>query len=238
MTHFVLVHGAWGGGWVWDDVAARLRRDGHRVTVVAQLPSGGTDPAALGDLAADAEVVRAEVRAAGGPVVLVGHSYGGMVITELADEPAVAALVYVAAFRPQRGASLLDGLGEGPLPPWIVPRDDDSMVVTDDVETVRAHLCPELSLEQAQQFMGRLGLQGTAAFASPSSAPAAASPVTYVVCEQDRAIPPEAQEAMAAGADRVVRLPAPHMVQFTMPDRLADELEAAAAAVSRPPVAT
>jgi pimeloyl-ACP methyl ester carboxylesterase len=172
------------------------------------------------------------LRDAAEPVVLVGHSYGGMVLTELAADPGVASLVYVAAFRPQRGRSLLDALGEGPPPPWVVPRDDGSMTVTDDVETVRTHLCPELSPEQTQQFMDRLGLQGAASFASPSTAPDATCPVTYVVCEQDRAIPPEAQEAMATGADRIVRLAAPHMVQFTMPDRLADELEAAA------PVAT
>jgi len=227
MTHFVLVHGAWGGGWVWDDLVTHLEKDGHRATVVEQLPSSGRDPAALGDLRADAERVREVVRDAGEPVVLVGHSYGGMVVTELADDPNVAHTVYLAAFRPQRGQSVLDLLGDGPPPPWIVPRDDGTMAVSQDVEVVRAHLCPELPAPEAEQFIGRLGLQSVASLATPSTAPEPAHPVTYLVCEQDRAVPPEAQEAMAAGADRVVRLATSHMVQFTMADRLAAELAAA-----------
>jgi hypothetical protein len=61
MTTFVLVHGAWVGGWYWSEVADRLRKAGHRVEVIEQLPSAGTDPAALGDLAADAEAVKQTV---------------------------------------------------------------------------------------------------------------------------------------------------------------------------------
>ena len=228
MTHFVLVHGAWGGGWVWDDLVTHLEKDGHRVTVVEQLPSAGRDPAALGDLRADTERVREVVREAGEPVVLVGHSYGGMVVTELADDPGVAHTVYLAAFRPQRGQSLLGILGDGPLPPWVWPRDDGNLEVSRDPDVVRAHLCPELSRAQAEQFIERLCLQSAAAFATPSTAPDPTHPVTYLVCEQDRAIPPEAQEAMATGVDRVVRLAAPHMAQLTMADRLAEELTAPA----------
>ena len=67
-------------------------------------------------------------------VVLVGHSYGGMVITELADHPKVRHSVYLAAFWPQRGQSLLDLLGDAPLPNWIVQRDDGALEITDDFE--------------------------------------------------------------------------------------------------------
>lgn len=99
---------------------ARLQKGGHRVTVVDQLPSTGTDPAALGDLTADAHHVRVVLDTLDEPVVLVGHSYGGMVLTELADHPKVRHSVYLAAFWPQRGQSQLD-LGQ-PLPP---ERSDD-----------------------------------------------------------------------------------------------------------------
>jgi pimeloyl-ACP methyl ester carboxylesterase len=230
MTHFVLVHGAWGGGWVWDDLVTHLEKDGHRVTVVAQLPSGGTDPAALGDLQADAEHLRAIVRGADEPVVLVGHSYGGMVVTELADDPSVAQTVYLAACWPRRGQSVLEVLGEGPLPPWVIPRDDGTLAVTRDVETVRTHVCAELSPEEVARFVERLGLQSAAALGSPSTAPDPAHPVSYVVCTLDAVLPADVQEAMAVGADQVVRLEASHMVQLAMPERLAHELETLAAA--------
>src|ERR1700730_16969856 len=90
MSNYVLVHGAFVGGWIWADTAALLEKEGHRVDVVEQLPSAGPDPATLGDLQADVDCVRRVVEAVGQPVVLVGHSYGGMVLTELADHPAVA----------------------------------------------------------------------------------------------------------------------------------------------------
>ena len=102
MSDYVLVHGGFGVGWVWDDVAKRLETAGHRVHVVDQLPSVGTDPASLGDLSADASYVRQTLDAIDKPVVLVGHSYSGMVITELADHPKVRHTVYLTAFWPER----------------------------------------------------------------------------------------------------------------------------------------
>src|SRR5690349_19852814 len=107
MSNYVLVHGAFVGGGYWRDVAALLERDGHQVDVVAQLPSTGPEPTALGDLKADTDCVRTMVESVGGPVVLVGHSYGGMVLTELADHRAVAHAVYLTAFWPTKGQSVM-----------------------------------------------------------------------------------------------------------------------------------
>jgi pimeloyl-ACP methyl ester carboxylesterase len=224
MTHFLLVHGAWGGGWAWDEVVSRLQQNGHRATTV-DLASAGPDPAALGDLQADAEVVRAAIRDVGEPVVLVGHSYGGMVITELANDPGVAHTVYLTAFWPQRDQSLQSILGEGPLPSWIVPRPDGSLAVCDDVDAVHEALCADLTRERAQELRDRLVLQSGAAFAGTSTAPERTHPVTYVVCEQDRAIPPELQELFAQQADHVVRLPSAHVPQWSMPDRVVEVLQ-------------
>src|SRR5262249_19245923 len=80
MSNYVVVHGAFVGGSYWRDVAAILEKEGHRVEVVEQMPSAGTEPAALGDLRSDTDSVRQTIEAVGEPVVLVGHSYGGMVI--------------------------------------------------------------------------------------------------------------------------------------------------------------
>ncbi|MGY1693351.1 MULTISPECIES: alpha/beta fold hydrolase [unclassified Geodermatophilus] len=223
MASFLLVHGAWGGGWVWDDVARHLQDLGHRVAVVDQLPSAGTDPGSLGDLRADADHVRHALDEIDEPVVLVGHSYGGMVITELADDPRVRHSVYVAAMWPQRGQSLMDLVGGDSLPAWVEARDDGSLTVIRDLDTVHQALCADLPREQAAALRDRLVLQSAAAFTTPSSAPERAHPTTYVVCaqESDDCIPVPAQEAMGAQAGRLVRLPSAHMAQLSVPGDLA-----------------
>lgn len=226
MSSYLLVHGAFSGGWVWDDLAQRLEKAGHRVTVVDQLPSAGTNPASLGDLTADANHVRTMLDTLDEPVVLVGHSYGGMVITELADHPKVRHSVYLAAFLPQRGQSLLDMFGDAPLPTWIVPRDDGALGVTEDFELARDALCADLDRDRAREMFSHNVLQSASAFGVPSTAPDRGHPTTYIIAaqESDNCIPVAAQEAMAANANEVVRLPAAHMVQLSRPDELADSL--------------
>jgi pimeloyl-ACP methyl ester carboxylesterase len=224
MTNFVLVHGGWVGGWYWSEAADRLRKDGHRVEVIEQLPSAGTDPAALGDLAADAKVVKQAVERVGEPVVLVGHSYGGMVITELADHPAVAHSVYLAAFWPQRGQSAMDLFAAGPPPTWVSPHDDGTSRTTDDLELLRQALCADVDKQSAYADLRRFVPQSIASGTAPSTAPARGHPTTYIICEQDQALPPVAQEQMAAAADHVHRLPSSHTPMTSMPDELADVL--------------
>jgi pimeloyl-ACP methyl ester carboxylesterase len=224
MTTFVLVHGGFIGGWYWSEVADRLRGAGHRVEVIEQLPSAGTDPAALGDLAADADVVRRAVERMGEPVVLVGHSYGGMVITELADHPAVAHSVYLAAFWPQRGQSLMDVFTAGPAPTWMSPHDDGTLRTTDDLALLRRTLCADVDEQRAYTDLRRLLPQSIASATAPSTAPDRGHPTTYVICEQDQALPPAAQEQMATAADHRYRLPSSHQPMASMPDVLADTL--------------
>jgi pimeloyl-ACP methyl ester carboxylesterase len=223
MTNFVLVHGGFVGGWYWGEVAQRLEKAGHRVEVVEQMPSAGPDPAVLGDLAADVEVVKQAVERVGEPVVLVGHSYGGMVITELADHPSVAHSVYLAAVWPQRGQSLMDMFAEAPLT-WVSPHDDGTLRATDDLERLRQALCADVDKQHAYPNLRRMVPQSIASATAPSTAPERAHPTTYIICEQDQTNPPAAQERMAASADHVYRLPSSHQPMASMPDELADVL--------------
>jgi pimeloyl-ACP methyl ester carboxylesterase len=227
----LLVHGAWAGAWIWEPVLDPLRRRGVRTEAIERLPSVGTEPNALGSLSDDAEHVRARVEEIDGPVVLCGQSYGGMVITELADHPAVSHTVYLAALWPGEGQSVSDLMG-GVLPDWMVDRGDGSIALTDDVQRVRQALFADLDPERAAQVHARMQLQSAACFTSPSSAPRRSHPATYVLCTEDEAIPLEAQEAMAGRAEYTIRLATPHCLQFTAAERLADAL----AGVLQPPV--
>jgi len=223
---FVLVHGAWCTGWVWEGLVERLEKAGQRVSVV-ELPSSGTDPAALGDLAGDAELVRGVLDRLDGPVVLVGHSYGGMVITELAAHPKVRHSVYVTAFWPDRGQSLLNLLGDPEqLVEWIVPRNDGTSEITSDLDIARAAVCADLDPDRGREFLSHTVLQSLAAFVAPSTAPEREHPTTFVVTTQepDDAIAVTLQERMAAKADNVIRLASAHMVQLSHPDELAEAL--------------
>ena len=224
MGRYLLVHGAWSGGWVWDDLVPQLEKAGHDVTVVEQLPSAGVEPASLGDLTADAARVRQVLDEVDGPVVLVGHSYGGTVITELADHPKVRHSVYLAAFWPQRDQSQFDILGDGPPPDWIVPMNDGSLALTDDREVIWQVLCADLDQERGVAMASRLVLQSVGSHAVRSTAPDRRHSTTYVICEQDNALPVPLQETMSEYADHVARLPAAHMAQLSRPEELAEIL--------------
>src|SRR5438270_3964764 len=114
----VLVHGGWVDGSGWEDVHNILTRDGHHVAIV-QIPTLS--------LADDVVATRRVIDAQDGPVVLVGHSYGGVVITEAGNDPKVSKLVYIAAFAPDKGdsvASLIKDPAPGaPVPPILLPQD-------------------------------------------------------------------------------------------------------------------
>ncbi|HJX43182.1 MAG TPA: alpha/beta hydrolase [Geodermatophilus sp.] len=210
----LLVHGAWHGPWAWRPLLDHL--DGLDVHTV-DLPSSGTDPAALGDLRADAEVVRAALAGIDGPAVVVGHSYGGVVVSEAATPDTGAAhLVYLCAFQLDVGESLLAAVG-GQAPPWWEVHDGH--VVATGPEEVFYNGCPP---DLTSAAVGRLGLQSRAAFEQPLSRAAWREvPSTYVVCEADQAIPLFAQEQMAGRAGDVVRLPDGHSPFLSSPGEVA-----------------
>ena len=228
MTTYILVHGAWCSGWVWDDVAHSLTSMDHRVEVVAQLPSAGIDATTLGDLNADVEHVKAILDATREDVVLVGHSYGGMVLTELADHPSIRHSVYISAFWPKVGQTVIDVRGGGALPEWVHVREDGALQLTDDVAVLRDIFCADLDEPTSMLLHSNLVLQSLSAFVIPAAAPSRAHPTTYVIAEQDKCFPPVGQEQAAQHADRVLRVSAGHMAQVSAPREISRILAAAA----------
>jgi pimeloyl-ACP methyl ester carboxylesterase len=212
--------------WVWADLAERLEKAGHSVTVVNQLPSAGTDPSSLADLTADANHVRSVLDKLDEPVVLVGHSYGGMVITELADHPKIRHSVFLAAFWPQRGQSLLSLIGEGAdaeldRPPGGRCAEDYRRPRARSRFAVRG---PGPRPHPIDARARRVAVGGS--IWRTEHGARSGRPTAYMIAalESDNGIPVAAQEAMSANADHVVRLPAAHMVQLSRPYELAEAL--------------
>ncbi|MHA6795746.1 alpha/beta hydrolase [Pseudonocardia bannensis] len=217
----VLVHGAWHGPWAWDRLVDELA--GVEVRRVA-LPSVGPDPAALGDLYADAVAVRSVVAGIDGPVVVCAHSYGGAPVTEgVADLPNVAGLVYVCAFQLDVGDSLAAAVGGAP-PDWWDVHEAEGYV---DTLRPREIFYADVDEAAAEASIAQLGHQSLVALGQPLTKAAwRGIPSTYVVCEQDNAIPVIAQEAMAQHSKRVLRLPTSHSPFLSRPAELAQILRA------------
>jgi pimeloyl-ACP methyl ester carboxylesterase len=218
---FVLVHGAWHGAWCWDEVAARLRADGAPVVAV-ELPS----VARGGDMYDDARVVREAIAAADGETVVVGHSYGGVAVTEgAAGGAGVRHLVYVTAFMLDEGESLSTIAGSTP-PDWQVPEPDGRTLTVAGAQEVFYNTCPP---DVADAAAARLRPQTIAALVQPVKSVAWRDvPSTYVICDRDNAIPVPAQEAMAARAGTTHRLDSDHSPFLNDPDAVAELIRAVA----------
>jgi len=213
--HTVLVHGAWHGPWCWEPVAPHLERLGAHVTAV-QLPS--CTPA-LGGLAADAEAVTSAVAALPGdlPIIVVGHSYGGVVATQAELAGHVARIVYLAAFVPDVGMSLVAHFDA--IPPYAqVGRERVDLVHDLVVDTFYQDCDPA----EAARWAGRLVPHAAAAVTTPvTHASWRAVPSTYVVCTEDRVVPVDIQRLFAARATTVVDLPASHTPMLSRPAEVA-----------------
>jgi pimeloyl-ACP methyl ester carboxylesterase len=229
----VLVHGAWHGAWCWDHVSADLSDRGFSVVAV-DLPGHGASPLPLGDLYGDAAFVTQTVAAIDGPVILVGHSYGGAVITEAGPNPNVARLVYLTAFCLDEGESLLGKVTAGATAEQaaqtaalFVDQGDGTMVVAEDF--IIPMFYGDCSAGDVAFAMARLGAQPMASFVQPVQRTSwRTTPSTYVVCAQDGAIAPGIQRDMAARCSTTVTLEASHSPFFSMPGAVADVLAAAA----------
>jgi pimeloyl-ACP methyl ester carboxylesterase len=238
MARMVLVHGAFGRAACWDRVVPGLRAAGHDVEAI-DLPGQGDDPTPVAEITLDRYAERVcEVLAAGPPAVLVGHSMGGMVITQAAARcpEHVARLVYVAAFLPSNGESLIDltqlpeAAGDAVQAGLVV--EGDPPIATMPPEAAREGLmqcCDEDQAAWAQSVRGR---QPVAPFTRPASLGGsgrerfAELPRAYVMCLEDRAIKPALQRLMLerAGCDPVVEIDTDHSVWASRPDELAAAL--------------
>lgn len=211
----VLVHGAWHGSWAWEPVLPLLReRDIDPVLV--DLPSAGKG----GGLHDDLEVVRQAVLADDRDTVLVGHSYGGVVITEAARElPSVRHLVYVCAFMLDAGESVV-GLVGGVLPGWQELDPEQGVVRANMPDAV---FCGDLPSDLAAEYSARLTPQTAAAFTEPLSGAAWRSiGSTYLICDHNQAIPPEFQRMMSQRATHRIEITSSHTPMASHPQVVAD----------------
>jgi pimeloyl-ACP methyl ester carboxylesterase len=218
VPNVVLVHGAWADASSWSAVIQRLQGAGYHVTAV-QLP--------LQSLEEDVARTRAVLAAQTGPTVLVAHSFGGAVVTELgANAPNVVALVYESAFAPDEGESMKAIVVKGPPPPGAQAiRPDQQGLMWLDPEGFREFFAPDVDPTQArvmaavQKPIAASELMSERAFGVPAWK---SLPSWFLVTEQDQMIQPDAQRAFAKrmGAT-VVSLAASHAAMVSHPDEVA-----------------
>lgn len=201
----VLVHGFWGGAAHWSKVIVELSRKGYAKLRAVELP--------LTSLAADAQRTRKMVAQQSGPVLLVGHSYGGAVISEAGEMPTVVGLVYVAAFAPDAGESP-GGISRA-IPPKaianLVPDSDGYLWIKDD--KFHESFCQDLTRDEALVMAVTQKAPLASTFGDNLSAPAwKKKPCWYQISSEDRMIDPENQKKMSARMNprKVVTLAASH----------------------------
>jgi pimeloyl-ACP methyl ester carboxylesterase len=220
--HVVLVHGGFVDGSGWEGVYKILRKDGFSVGVV-QNPTTS--------LADDVSTTKRVVAAQSGPVVLVGHSYGGAVITEAGNDPKVASLVYIAAFAPDAGESvntLIQNPQPGaPVPPILAPQDGYLFL---DKAKFPASFAADVDPETAAFMADSQVPWGLDALGGAISRPAwKTKPSWYLVATDDKMIPPDAQRFMSERAgSTVVEVKGSHAVYVSQPQAVASLIERAA----------
>lgn len=218
----VLVHGGFVDGSGWQAVHDLLTHDGFNVAIV-QNPTLSLE----GDVAATHHVIDDQP----GSVVLVGHSYGGVVITEAGTHPKVDALVYIAAFAPDKGESvqslIADPAPGAPVPPILPPRNGFLAL---DRDKFAESFAGDLPADQAQFMADSQVPWGLEALNGAVSDPAwRTKPSWYLVAADDRMIPPPAQRAMSERAGATVsESPGSHSVYLSEADAVADVIRAAA----------
>jgi pimeloyl-ACP methyl ester carboxylesterase len=221
-TNIVLVHGGFVDGSGWEGVYNILRKDGYTVSVV-QNPTLS--------LADDVAVTKRAISAQKAPVILVGHSYGGAVITEAGNDPNVVALVYVAAFAPDKGESLdtiIKSAPPGaPVPP-ILPPDGGFLAL--DKPKFRASFAADVDADKAAFMADSQVPWGVEALVTPITEPAwRTKPSWYLVATADRMIPPPAQRFMSQRAgSSVVEAEGSHAIYVSRPDVVASLIVKAA----------
>jgi len=221
----VLVHGGFVDGSGWEDVYKILKKDGYNVSIVQNPTSSLID---------DVAVTKRIVAAQDGPVILVGHSYGGVVITEAGNDPKVAGLVYIAAFAPDKGESVAalikDPQPGAPVPPILPPQDG---YLSLDRAKFAASFAADVAKEKAEFMANSQVPWGVEALNGAITEPAwKTKPSWYLIATEDKMIPPAAQNAMSKRAgSTVVEVKGSHAVYVSKPDAVAALIKKAAKGV-------
>ncbi len=234
MSGYVLIHGAWHGSWCWDKVIPLLKKPGHTV-VAPDLPGHGSDRTPIPEITLQAYANRVceVLDAQSEPVILVGHSMGGVVITQAAEyrPEKIKKLVYVTAFLLQNGEFLLqyaepdkDSLV---LPNLIMAKDQSYATMKEDalIEAFYGD-CSEEDVKRAKSL---LVPQAAAPFATPVTTTPnnfGRIPRTYISCTRDRAISPPMQEKMYNNlpCERLIKMDTSHSPFLSAPEELASYL--------------
>jgi pimeloyl-ACP methyl ester carboxylesterase len=226
VKNVMLVHGGFVDGSGWLGVYDTLKKDGYAVSIV-QNPTIS--------LADDVAVTKRMLSGQNGPVILVGHSYGGAVITEAGNDPKVAGLVYIAAFAPDKGESvsaLIKNAPPGAAVPPIMPPQDGYLFL--DRAKFQASFAADVSPEAASFMADSQVPWGLEALNGAVTEPAwRTKPSWYLVSTDDRMIPPDAQRAMSKRAgSTVVEVKGSHAVYVSQPRAVADLIAQAANGVA------
>ncbi len=216
IKNVVLVHGAWAGASSWAKVIPKLEAAGLHVTAVSMPLTSLTD---------DVATTRREIARADGPVLLVGHSYGGAVISEAGNDPKVAGLVYVAAFAPDADQGAGDLGHDLPAPPGLAELRPDSggfLKLTD--KGIEDFFAPDLPMAERKVMVAIQGpTNGAALGGKVTTAAWKAKPSWYVVAGADKMIPPDLERrfAKAMNAKTIEVNGASHVVMLSHPDEVA-----------------
>ena len=225
MNNIVLVHGGFVDGSGWEGVYRTLKKDGYNVSVV-QNPTLS--------LADDVAVTKRTLASQDGPAILVGHSYGGAVITEAGNDPKVVGLVYITAFAPDKGESVATLIKDpppgAPVPPILPPRDGYLFL---DRAKFRASFAADVDAEKAAFMADSQVPWGVEALAGVISEPAwKAKPSWYMIATDDKMIPPDAQRSMSKRAgSTVVEVKGSHAIYVSQPEAVASLIAQAAKSV-------
>jgi pimeloyl-ACP methyl ester carboxylesterase len=194
-------------------------------SVAVALPSCGEFGDTLGDLYDDVQACHEAIAEVDGPVVLCGHSYGGMIITEAGADDRVTQLLYVTSVMPDAGQSQADLIGSEPAP-WLAPGEDGTIGV--DPEMIRGFFLQDCDESTTEQALSRLTRQSITPFTqAPRRIAWQQKPATYFVCTEDLATPPAAQRRRVKAGTRLVEFAAGHHPFLSRSDEFAESIVAA-----------
>jgi len=225
MKNVVLVHGGFVDGSGWESVYEILKEDGYNVSIVQNPTTSLAD-----DVAATKRILAAQ----DGPAILVGHSYGGAVITEAGNDPKVVGLVYITAFAPDKGESVATLIKDpppgAPVPPILPPQEGYLLL---DKAKFPASFAADVDAEKASFMADSQVPWGVEALSGKISEPSwKDKPSWYLIATDDKMIPPDAQRAMSKRAgSTVIEVRGSHTIYVSQPKAVASLIEQAAKSV-------